>query len=211
MRKLLIITVCMLCFIFCGIKLLYKPQIKTIKVGIIDGAISSDNISRYGITDFLTLTHEENITSTHGEMILDIICNRCSNIEIYYVDALGNNNQSDISNICKALRYLEEKDVDIINMSLMTLTHNNELENYVKRLIDSGITIIAACLNYSNITCYPANYDGVISISNVSNSNASIVFTPEEKRKISKEIGYHPSTSALTAYYTSIRISKLQK
>lgn len=91
------------------------PQIKTIKVGIIDGAISSDNISRYGITDFLTLTHEENITSTHGQMILDIICNKSSNIDIYYVAVLDNNNSSDISNICKALRYLEEKDVDTIN------------------------------------------------------------------------------------------------
>lgn len=211
MRKCVIITVSILCFIFGGIKLLYKPQIKTIKVGIIDGAISSDNISRYGITDFLTLTHEENITSTHGQMILDIICNKSSNIDIYYVAVLDNNNSSDISNICKALRYLKEKDVDIINMSLMTLTHNNELENYVKRLIDSGITIIAACLNYSNITCYPANYDGVISISNVSNSNASIVFTPEEKKKISKEIGYNSSTSALTAYYTSTYICKFQK
>lgn len=209
MRKSIIwLLLCCIISSFCSCNM---KQEKTVKVGIIDSVVTESDISSYNIHNILELVKEDVVTNDHGHMVLDIISSNCDNIEIYYVAALDNDNNASITEICSAIEYLETQNVDVINMSFTTLTNDCELKCVVERVLDKGTKIVAACLNYSDEICYPAYYDGVISVSNVLSSNSDISFSVEEKKQIAKSTGFNASSSALTAYYTSVFINKLQK
>lgn len=209
MRKSIIsLLLCCIIFSFCSCG---AKQEKTVKVGIIDSGITAEDILNYDICDILDLVEEDIVTNDHGHMVLDIISSNCDNIEIYYVAVLDNSNNATIPQICSAIEYLNNKGVDIINMSFTTLTNDSKLKEMVNLALGNDTMIIAACLNYSDVTCYPACYDGVISVSNVLSSGADISFSAVQKKQIAKDVGYNSSSSMLTAYYTSNVITKLQK
>lgn len=207
-RSIILLLLCCIIFSFCSCN---EKQENTVKVGIIDSVITDEDISNYNICDILDLVEEDIITNGHGHMVLDIISSNCNNIEIYYVAVLDNSNNATIPQICSAMEYLNNKGVDIINMSFTTLTNDSKLKEAIKHAVESDTKIIAACLNYSDAMCYPACYDGVISVSNILSSGADISFSVAEKKQIAKSVGYNSSSSMLTAYYTSMFITKLQK
>lgn len=172
-------------------------NLKTIKIGVIDSCISNQIRDEYNITnmnDIVGIQTNNNIT--HGSMILSIIEQNVSNSEIFYCSVYAENCIGKIEDVATAISWCVDNDVDIITMSFATLTDDKNVRESVKKAIDNNIIVIAACINLSDKTCYPAMYDGVISVSEGFNNQASVILkgkkvmfeidgTEMEKREVS--------------------------
>lgn len=180
----------------------------TVKVGIIDTNLSKDYASQNNRPSIMANMVNTNKENTHADMIVDTIKSRDSNCEIYLANVLNEKNTGDIDDVIKALEWLKEKEVDIICMSLTTFEDNEELRRTINELIKSDTLIVASCLNYSNAITFPACYDGVISVANCINEQASISITSKDIKDELKATKWKEcSTSILTAYITG-EISK---
>ena len=84
------------------------------------------------------------------------------------------------------------------------LKDDKELKDKIEEAIDKEIIIVASCINSSELTCYPAMYDGVISVSDGINTNASISFDYEKMED-------YMSCSELTAYVCGRITNELSK
>lgn len=170
---------------------------QTIKIGVIDSCISSKIQDEYNITeinDIVGVQTDNNIT--HGSMILSIIKQTVSNCEIVYCSVYDENCIGKIDAVVTAINWCIDNNVDIITMSFATLTDNEKVRESIKRAINNNIIITASCINLSDKTCYPAMYDGVISVSDGFNNQASVILkgkkvkfdidgTELEKREVS--------------------------
>ena len=143
---------------------------KTIKIGVIDSCISSEIQDKYvtEMNDIIGVQTENNIT--HGSMVLSIILQNVSNCEIFYCSVYDENCIGEIDDIANAINWCIENDVDIITMSFATLNDNENVRECVNKTIKNGIIITSSCINLSDEICYPAMYDGVISVSEGFNS-----------------------------------------
>lgn len=66
--------------------------------------------------------------------------------------------------IAEAVRYAQQSDADIINISFETSEPFDPLEQAVTEAIDAGIVVVAASGNNGNQQAYPAAYPGVIGV-----------------------------------------------
>ena len=148
---------------------------KTIKIGVIDSCISSEIQDKYvtEMNDIIGVQTENNIT--HGSMVLSIILQNVSNCEIFYCSVYDENCIGEIDDIANAINWCIENDVDIITMSFATLNDNENVRECVNKTIKNGIIITSSCINLSDEICYPAMYDGVISVSEGFNKQASVI------------------------------------
>ncbi len=73
--------------------------------------------------------------------------------------------QINVENVVKALNYLSQEDVDVINLSLSFLDNYPELEEAIKNCQNKGILIVTAVDNL-DIISYPAGYENVIAVGN---------------------------------------------
>lgn len=170
---------------------------KTIKIGVIDSCISSKIQDEYNITEMNDIVGvQTNNNITHGSMILSIILQNVSNCEIFYCSMYDENCIGKIDDVATAINWCIDNNVDIITMSFATLTDDENVRECVKKAIDNNIIITSSCINLSDKTCYPAMYDGVISISEGFNNQASVILkgkkvkfeidgTEMEKREVS--------------------------
>ncbi len=167
---------------------------KIVKVGIIDTSISPNTIKKYNLNHINDIV-QENVEDdeTHGATTLDIITKNVPRSEIYYSTALDSSYVGEIQNATNSIRWCMENDVDVICMCFATTNNDADLEEVVNEAISKDIVLVAACINNSPSTCYPAMYNGVISVSEGANSNASIVI------KYDKDTEYE-SCSELTAH-----------
>lgn len=180
----------------------------TIKVGIIDTNLSKEYVSQYNICNMMNDDINVNKENTHADMVVDTIRSRDGNCEIYLANVLNNKNTCNIDDVIKALEWLKEKEVDIICMSFTTFEDNELLRQIISQLRKNDVLIVAACLNYSNAITYPAYYNGVISVANCKNEEATISITNKDIKEKLKATKWHEcSTSILTAYITG-EISK---
>lgn len=93
--------------------------------------------------------------------------------------------------------------VDVICMSLTTFENNEEMQTAINTVQTHGIIVIAACLNYSLKTTYPAMYDNVVSVANCRNDKATICIVDKKIKDEFKNSKWGEcSTSILTAYIT---------
>lgn len=204
MKRFLVIILSLLllfCFSVCN----NNGLSKNIKIGVIDSCISSTIQEKYHIkeiNDIIGIKTDNN--STHGSMILSIILQNVSNCEIFYCSIYDDNFVGKIDNVAQAINWCIDNNVDIITMSFATLTDDEAIRECVKKAIDNGIIITASCFNLSDKTCYPAMYDGVISVSEGFNKQASVILSGKkvkfiiDGKKIEKS-----QVSFLTAYVCS--------
>ncbi len=179
-----------------------------IKVGVIDTSLSNEYVLQYGISNIMIDNMNLNKESTHADMVVDIIKRGDSNCEIYLANVLNENNTGNISDVVRALVWLNEKEVDIICMSFATLEDNEQLREIVSVIQKSDIVVVSSCLNYSTAITYPAYYDGVISVANCKCEKASISITNKSiKNELMSTKWKECSTSILVAYITG-KISK---
>lgn len=173
-----------------------------IKIGVIDTSISEHTVNKYSIkhtTDFVNEKIEDDYT--HGAIILNIISDNTRNYDIYYASALDCTETGEIEDVVSSIDWCIQNNVDIICMSFATLNNDSNLQEKVSKAIEAGITIVSACINHSEQVCYPAMYEGVISVSEGANPNATI--TIKDKKfyiKINGDVVEWNGCSALTAY-----------
>lgn len=125
------------------------------------------------MNDIIKLKTNNNVT--HGSMVLSIILKNVSNCEIFYCSVLDEKCVGEINNVAKAINWCVDNEVDIITMSFATIKDNKNIKGSVERAINNNIILIASCINLSDKICYPAMYDGVISVSEGFNNEAKII------------------------------------
>lgn len=185
---------------------------KTVKIGIIDSYIQTQTLESMNITHVNYTNINKQTSNIHEKVTLKIIQSKCKNSEIYYASVLDENNTSSIENIVSALNWCIENKVDVICMSFATLTDDSLLKDAINKALSKNIIITASCINLSDKKYYPAMYDGVISVSEGLNKNATIIM---KNKKISVMIDgkklQKTGTSVSNAYvcgYISDEISK---
>ncbi len=178
---------------------------KQIKVGVIDTSISQETVKKYKINNINDLIMESLIEDdTHGSLIVDIITNNSKYYDIYYAAAMDSTLTGEIKDVILSIDWCIQNNVDVICMSFATLKDDKELKDKIEEAIDKEIIIVASCINNSELTCYPAMYDGVISVSDGINTNASISFDYENMED-------YMSCSELTAYVCGRITNELSK
>ena len=210
-RFLVILTTLFLIFNFSACS--NTKNEKTIKIGVIDSCISSKIQDKYSITkmnDIVGVQTDNNIT--HGSMILSIIKQNVSNCEIFYCSVYDENCIGKIDDVATAINWCVDNNVDIITMSFATLTDDENVRECVKKAINNNIIITSSCINLSDKTCYPAMYDGVISVSEGFNNQASVIL---KGKKVKFEIDgtemEKREVSFLTAYVCGKIVNQLSE
>ena len=133
-------------------------------VAVIDTGVNDYAIDSYDFTNSST----EDING-HGTMVAaQILESSDNNALIVSLKAMDDNGNGYVSTIIQALNKAMELQVDIINMSISApdLGGTEIFKEVVQKVIDSGITVVAAAGNNSRSTInyIPANIDGVISV-----------------------------------------------
>lgn len=133
-----------------------KTQLYTgekIKIGIVDGPVSTTHNQTKSINiNTLMLNSDSTIADIeHGTSILGVITSDNNgpfksmlsndNVEIYNAVVLSNGYASQ-SDIIKALIWLKEQDIDIINISIDLKDYNPDLERVIKEITSSRIPIL---------------------------------------------------------------------
>lgn len=208
MSKRILEVLFMLCLFFLSSCANMKQE-HDLKIGIIDSSISEDVTDRYKIQEKNSLLKENTQNDiSHGEITLEIISNQVPTADIYYVEVLSESLKGDIENVVKGIEWCIEKKVDMICMSFATIKDDEELKNVVQRAIEAGIDVVAATVNYSDVVCYPAMYDGVISVSVGFNPNATLIF---ENVPIKVKAGKKKLELRGTSVYTAYACGKIAK
>lgn len=99
----------------------------------------------------------------HGDVIGEIIASN-ENIKLYDIQVFDKDLRTTPLHIIKALEYLKDKKVDIINMSLGLKTNYKEIEDLCNYFTSKGVFIISSFPRSGAEFVYPASYDEVISV-----------------------------------------------
>lgn len=182
------------------------------KVGVIDSYIPKDVLDKRGITSInLTQNYKENVNN-HGKVTLKLIQDECKYEEFYYASVLDEENTASVKNVISAIEWCINQNVDIICMSFATFDDDPKLEAIINKAVENDIIIVAACVNFSNIDCYPAMYKNVISVSEGSNPNATVTIKNKVfKINIDGVNLEKRGTSVLTAYVTGCISREISK
>ena len=148
---------------------------KDVKIGIIDSCISKEiqeEMKIVQINDIVQIETDNNIT--HGSIIAQIILQENPNCEIFYCSIYGEECVGKIDDVVTAINWCIDNNVEIITMSFATLNDDKAIRECVQKALNKGIIVTASCINFSDKICYPAMYDGVISVSDGFNPRATV-------------------------------------
>lgn len=112
---------------------------------------------------------EESIAGAHGTAIAGLLSSAAPGARIYAADIYGGAPTGGASSaLARALSWLAEQNVPVINVSLVG-PRNQIVEAVVARLVARGIVIVAAVGNDgpSAAPLFPASYGGVIGVTGV--------------------------------------------
>ncbi|WP_425449255.1 S8 family serine peptidase [Dethiothermospora halolimnae] len=147
------------------------------KIAIIDTVIQENKLINSSIKfkqEIICNKYFKEKQTLHGTNIANIILDTCSeiNIEILSIAILDSNNKGSLADLLKALKVINENEIDVVNISLGVLLEGNfdkELSNYIDKellkLKEKGVTIISAYHN-SNKDSYPANSIHTLGVKN---------------------------------------------
>lgn len=130
---------------------------KKVANAVLDG-ISISSGSEFLSSDYMDL-------NGHGTYCAEIITRICPKAKLIIVKILNSNNQGSSECLIKALEYLENREVDIINMSLSTYNNDfrEKLQEICDRLHAKGIVLISSLANHAQ-SSYPAVFDSVLGV-----------------------------------------------
>ncbi len=143
---------------------------KKIRVAIIDSGINlSHNSLRQYVKVLEAAPHLQNTDDEvgHGTAVADLITRAASSdvLELIVYRLFGDSMEVRIDKLLETLRYVEKFEPDIINCSFGSIDPDVQklLTADIKRLLGSGILIVAAC-NDEGHTAWPAGFQGVIRV-----------------------------------------------
>ena len=160
------------------------------KIAIIDSGININNKRiAHAILDGISISSESEHFSSeymdlngHGTYCAEIINRICPKAKLIIVKILNSNNQGSSECLIKALEYLENRDVDIINMSLSTYNNDfrEKLQEICDRLHARGIVLISSLANHAQ-SSYPAVFDSVLGVKGaVFLGESNYIYCPEQ-------------------------------
>ena len=106
----------------------------------------------------------------HGTAVLSVIKKIAPNAKIIVIKCMQNGGRGFTDDILKGLDYAMSQKVDIISMSVGSKRHNSDLEKKIKKVVESGISIVVSAGNENDgksstkEIAYPAYYQEVISV-----------------------------------------------
>lgn len=144
-----------------------KTRVAVVDTGINASRLTDIVISRqYDFTSGkMQLADSMNDGNGHGTTCAKIIGENNPNIEIYDIKVLDDRRCGKVSSLVSALEFLENTDVEIINMSLAFTDKNGELyiKNICEDLLNKG-KIIVASMDNAGKKAYPACLRNVIGV-----------------------------------------------
>ena len=139
---------------------------KEVFVAILDSGCSFDTYEKLSVqiddNYNCEITKQKKINFNHGDVISNII--KAENINIYDIQVFNENLTTTPIQVFHALKYLLDKKIDVINLSLGFTSNFVEIKELCEKLIKKGVTIIASYPRRSNANVYPASYDEVIKV-----------------------------------------------
>ena len=139
---------------------------KEIYVAILDSGCSFKTYEKLSVqiddNNDCEISEQKSINFNHGNVIANII--KAENINIYDIQVFNENLTTTPIQVFHALKYLLDKKIDVINLSLGFTTNFSEIKELCEKLIKKGVTIIASYPRRSNTSIYPASYDDVIKV-----------------------------------------------
>ena len=175
MKRCLSIIIIICIFLLCCSCSNQEKTTKKIKIGVIDSCISDTMVQELGIKKYYKISEDiTNNNLTHGSIITKIIQQEIDNCDIYYYSIYDGNCRGKYENVVYAITKCIEDEVDCISMSFATLQDDLKIRNAIELAQKKDIIIIASCINFSDRDCYPAMYEGVISVTDGFNKNATI-------------------------------------
>lgn len=155
---------------------------KGIKIAVLDTGISahSDLKIAGGVSkvDYTTSYADDNGHGTHVAGIIGSLDDGqgttgvASEASIYSVKVLQKSGKGNLSDIIAGVDWAIENNMDIINISLGTITNSQSLKKRVDEAEAKGIIVVAAAGNTGDTTLnYPAVYDNVVSVGATDQNN----------------------------------------
>lgn len=186
---------------------------ESVKVSVIDASFNSELVTRYSeeLSTYNAVSETKNINTKnyndHGLNMLKILtsssyANTKNTIDLNLVTVEDNEGKINEQYMTSALEYEKEKKPDIILIPMGSEKENKEEEKLINELANSGTMIIASQGNNISEKLYPAQYDNVISVSNMHQSdyeNGAKVDIVIEKDK-----NHQYSTSEAAAYVANV-------
>ncbi len=148
-----------------------------VKVAVLDSGV--DFISGINLVKSVNFVETEDYVATyyqdltgHGTNIASVIAGTednvvqgvNSNVELYSVKVLDQNNQAPISRIVEGIYWCIENDINIINMSFGTVTYSKALKKAIKDAYKANILMVAAAGNHDSDVEYPAAFEEVMAV-----------------------------------------------
>lgn len=94
-----------------------------------------------------------------------------SEVDLYSVKVLDENNQAPISRIVEGIYWCIENDINIINMSFGTSSYSKALEKAVEDAYNNNILMVAAAGNKETDVEYPAAFEEVMAVASTNTSS----------------------------------------
>lgn len=164
-----------------------------VSVAVIDSGIDTSHPSLKVAGGYSAVSYTDDYTDDngHGTHVAGIIAaNQPSvgligvapNVDLYAVKVLDKNGTATLTTIMRGIQWAMEEDVDIINMSLGTLTDSDAMRRLLEEAKQNGIVVVAAVGNRGESSAggtdrieFPARYDSTIGVGavNINNERAS--------------------------------------
>lgn len=156
-----------------------------IKVGVIDTGVDTDHDDlKNRIKDIANFTDKREIMTDengHGTHVAGIIAAEQNGFgvvgvapkcDLYVAKAFDERGVSTDESVCKALKWMIEKKVDVINMSYSSNKRDDNERNLLNTCTEKNIILCAAAGNSGaqeneNTISYPAKYNNVIAVTAV--------------------------------------------
>ena len=106
----------------------------------------------------------------HGTAVLGVIKKIAPNAKIIVIKCMQNGGKGAFNDVLNGLEYAISQKVDIISMSVGSKNHNSDLEKKIKKVVESGISVVVSAGNENDgksetkEVAYPAYYQEVISV-----------------------------------------------
>lgn len=166
-----------------------------LKVAIIDSGIDWDILKNNEVIDSKSFLYKnkkieinDNVIdeSYHGTFCYQVINEEHIPIEYIIIKILNKKNEGHSLGLIQALRYLYKKKIDIINLSLATVSDKYllELNHICEKLKEKGVIIISSLSNSMKLS-YPARLASVIGVvGNILKHSNEYWYSPNKKIQI---------------------------
>lgn len=160
-----------------------------IKVAVVDTGVNrshpdlKNNLDLAGCKNFISSFKTCEDDNGHGTHVSGIIAAENNSIgvvgvapkaKIYGLKVLDRNGSGYLSDIIEALDWAIQNKLQVVNMSLGTISDVDSFHEAVQRVNSAGITQVAAAGNSGRAVIYPAAYPEVIAVSAVDKTDNNI-------------------------------------